>query len=109
MEGVPFEAADAEYYRLPAISLHETTGFINRNVSPLVLVGFRRPYLRAHCAHPRLMPSPDIGRGCADRSTGTGAHLLGFEKVALRFSQPSLVLLCPSERITSAGPSQEET
>jgi hypothetical protein len=29
MEGVPFEAADAEYYRLPAILLHEIADFIN--------------------------------------------------------------------------------
>ncbi len=68
MEGVPFEAADAEYYRLPAISLHETTGVINWNVSPLVLVG---RYRRAHCVHPRLMPYADIGLGCADRYTCT--------------------------------------
>ena len=88
MEGVPFEAADAEYYQLPAISLHETTGFIKRNVSPLVLVG---PYPRAHWGvrryiHLHECPPPRI------------------EKVELRFSQPSLVLLFWSERITSAGP-----
>jgi hypothetical protein len=100
MEGVPFEAADAEYYQLPAISLHETTGFINRNVSPLALVG---PYL-ARTLRP---PSVDaIRRHGPGAQTGTPARIPPprIEKVELRFSQPSLVLLFSSERITSAGP-----